>query len=51
MSPEQCKGSGAVDHRADRYSIGCMFYEPVAGRSPFTAIGVGELICAHLRCR
>src|SRR5688572_22164787 len=48
MSPEQCKGTGEVDHRADLYSIGCMFYEMVAGRPPFTDMGAGELIGAHL---
>ena len=48
MSPEQCKGTGAVDHRADLYSIGCMYYECVAGRPPFTDMGAGELIGAHV---
>jgi serine/threonine-protein kinase len=48
MSPEQCKGTGVVDHRADLYSIGCIFYELVTGRPPFTNLGAGELIGAHL---
>ena len=48
MSPEQCRGSGTVDHRADLYSIGCMLYEMVAGRPPFTNPGAGELIGSHL---
>ncbi|HEU0033206.1 MAG TPA: serine/threonine-protein kinase [Kofleriaceae bacterium] len=48
MSPEQCKGTGNVDHRADLYSIGCMFYELVAGRPPFVHSGAGELIGSHL---
>jgi serine/threonine protein kinase len=48
MSPEQCKGTGDVDHRADLYSIGCMFYEMVAARPPFDMRGAGELIGAHL---
>jgi serine/threonine-protein kinase len=48
MSPEQCKGTGDVDHRADLYSIGCIFYEMVTGRPPFDQRGAGELIGAHL---
>jgi eukaryotic-like serine/threonine-protein kinase len=48
MSPEQCKGTGDVDHRADLYSIGCMFYELVCNRPPFIERGAGELIGAHL---
>ncbi len=48
MSPEQCKGTGDVDHRADLYSIGCIFYELLVGRPPFTKLGAGELIGAHI---
>jgi serine/threonine-protein kinase len=48
MSPEQCKGTGDVDARADLYSIGCIFYELVTGRPPFTSLGAGELIGAHI---
>lgn len=34
MAPEQWSGR-IVDHRADLYSVGCMFYEMLAGRLPF----------------
>ncbi|MDB4956737.1 MAG: serine/threonine protein kinase [Myxococcales bacterium] len=48
MSPEQCRGTGNIDLRADLYSLGCIFYELLCGRPPFIAEGAGELIGAHL---
>jgi serine/threonine protein kinase len=48
MSPEQCRGTGDVDCRADLYSIGCIYYEMVAGRPPFVRTGAGEAIGSHL---
>ncbi len=32
MSPEQVKGHGNVDHRADLWALGCMAYECLTGR-------------------
>ncbi len=47
MSPEQLEGKG-LDHRADLYSLGCMMYELLAGRQPFTAELAGALIKQQL---
>jgi serine/threonine-protein kinase len=35
ISPEQIKGSGALDPRADLYSVGVVLYEAITGKPPF----------------
>ena len=34
MAPEQLERSGTVDHRADLYSLGVVFYEMLTGKTP-----------------
>jgi tRNA A-37 threonylcarbamoyl transferase component Bud32 len=46
MSPEQARSAAKVDHRADIYTLGCMLFEMLAGRGPFTG-DAGEQIIAH----
>jgi serine/threonine-protein kinase len=48
ISPEQCRGFGGVDGRADLYTLGCVLYELVCGRPPFVVDGARELIAHHL---
>jgi len=48
MSPEQIRGEW-LDQRADLYSLACTFYELLAGRPPFTAGSVKELLHKHLK--
>ncbi len=48
MSPEQCRGTGEVDARADIYSLGCILFAMLAGRPPFASDSMAELLAAHL---
>ena len=48
MSPEQIRAK-ACDRRADIYSFGCMAYELVSGKLPYTAGSADDLLVKHLK--
>ncbi|HEY9716191.1 MAG TPA: serine/threonine-protein kinase, partial [Trichormus sp.] len=50
MSPEQCLGH-VVDERSDIYSLGCLMYETLTGRSPFASDTPVKSMLRHLEER
>ncbi|MGH7514898.1 MAG: protein kinase domain-containing protein, partial [Gemmatimonadales bacterium] len=46
MSPEQAT-TGRLDGRSDLYSLGCMLYEMLAGRPPFTGATAQAVLAQH----
>ncbi|HKO94868.1 MAG TPA: protein kinase, partial [Polyangiaceae bacterium] len=46
VSPEQARGSKAVDHRTDIWAIGVIAFECLIGRPPFDADTFGDLVHA-----
>ena len=47
MSPEQCRGE-RVGPAADIYSLGCVLFEALTGRVPYTADSEAARMAAHL---
>ena len=47
MSPEQIRGKN-LDPRSDLYSYGCVLFELMTGKAPFTGTTADELLNKHL---
>lgn len=47
MSPEQCRGE-KCDRRSDIYSLGCVMYESLCGRPPFSGETAAAVMLQHL---
>lgn len=47
MSPEQIRGQ-ALDARSDIYSYGCVVFELLAGKPPFTGANANEILNKHV---
>lgn len=47
MSPEQCLGT-TLDARSDIYSLGCVMYEAITGKTPFLGSNSVQTIFKHI---
>jgi serine/threonine-protein kinase len=47
MSPEASRGA-PIDHRADIYSLGILFYDMLVGHVPFTGGSAVEILARHI---
>jgi eukaryotic-like serine/threonine-protein kinase len=48
MAPEQAVADPHQDHRVDIYAVGCLAYELLSGRPPFSGMTPQEILAAHV---
>lgn len=48
MSPEQICADGSITGKADLYSLGCVAYEMLTGKTPFTGANFAQIWDQHL---
>ncbi len=48
MAPEQISGKPGISRKTDLYALGCVMFEMLAGRTPFTAETPAEMLFQHL---
>lgn len=48
ISPEQAHGSQRIDARADIYSLGCVWFEMLAGDPPFHGSNAQAVVARHI---
>ena len=49
MAPEQIQGKPPLSNRTDLYALGCVMFELLTGRPPFTGDAMAEILQQHLK--